>query len=311
MLRQQSRDHVYKRAVGVLLIASVLSTAFILGRFRQTTAVLGNAFHLNAMVERADGLEVSASVTMAGIKVGNVVEITLTTDNRVRLDMEIERRHAHKIRENSKGRLVRPVIGPAFVEISLSTTDGIPLRDGESISLTRAADFNDIVASLPPIIGRVGETLAQVEAVTKNLRKITDQAMVKGGAVESSVLNIQRASRDLAVSTGKMSAMLDAAGQLVNETTGAAQQTRDILSDVKLGSQRLPAIAEATARTLDNIEMASKDIRTVSPELLPLIKTGQETIREVDDVVESARNSVLLRGSFPVSDSMPPTITPR
>jgi phospholipid/cholesterol/gamma-HCH transport system substrate-binding protein len=303
MLKQRARDRIFKRTVGFLVVASAVALILFLRMYQQAAGPFKDTFRLIGTVARADGVEVDSPVTLAGLKIGRVSNLNITDDNQVRLDLEIRAGYHDKIRLDSKSTLNKPLIGSAFVDISMGSPTLERVADGARIPMTRTPDINDLVATLPPKLEKIDAVLANVASASESLRQVARDVAAKGGPFDSTLQNVQRTTQEAAEAAAKVNRTLAQTQKVVADTGDAVTRINGILADVQKGTARVDSVTQRVDNVLANTEKISQDFRTLAPQLAqdlsPVIESSRDTLNEADDVLRAAKNSFLLRGNLP------------
>lgn len=131
------RAGLFETAVGAVV---VIAAAFFLAYAWRATdrGLTRDAYTLQAVFGRVDGVTVGADVRMAGVKVGTVSGQRLDTETyEARLDLSISRRVP--VPEDSAAKIVTDgLLGGAHVSIEPGASD-VMLAGGEVITLTQGS----------------------------------------------------------------------------------------------------------------------------------------------------------------------------
>lgn len=315
MLKQRARDRVFKRAVGFLFVASAIALILFLRMYQQTAGPFKDTFRLSGTVPRADGIEIDSPVTLAGIKIGRVSNISLGANDQVVLNLEILASYHEKIRADSKAIVNKPIIGSAFVAISMGSLTQEKIANRARIEMTRAPDINDLVATLPPKLEQIDVVLANVTAASESLKQVAKSVTEAGGPLDNSLKNIEKTTREAATVTTRVGATLTSVQRIIEDTGASVSQVNAVLADIKQGTARVDAITLKVDNVLSNVQTISEDLKHVTPQLAqqlpPVIDAGRDTLNEADDVLRAAKNSIFLRGNVPPPPSGPLPVTTR
>src|SRR5437879_8305770 len=125
-------------------------------------------YTVNAAVAEVCGLTEGGTVRLAGVQIGRVSAVHLPSQpgGKVRVDLNITRKYADRIRQNSVARIdTQGLLGDKIVEITVGTPDA-PVVPPDGI----------IAARDPVDIGQVltqgTETVKNVAALTENVGKM-------------------------------------------------------------------------------------------------------------------------------------------
>ena len=303
MLKPRARDRLFKRAVGLFVLASALVLVFVLRMYQKAAGPFDDSVRIQAVTPRADGLEVDSPVTMHGVKIGRVVGIAVTPERTVQLELEVQGRFRDKVRGDSRATLTRPLIGSAFIDISMGTPSTPELAAGKAIDLTRLPDINDVVAGIPQKLEKVDTVLSNVTVATDELKNLARKVASAGGPVDNSLANAEKITREAAEAASKVNQALSKVQPAIDDAVKATKQVNEILADVKQGTARVDGLTQKTDAILSNAQALSSDLKTVAPPLVqqigPVLDAGRDALSEADDVLRAAKNSFLLRDSAP------------
>jgi ABC-type transporter Mla subunit MlaD len=310
MLKHRARDRLYKRAVGLLVVTSLVLVLLVMRAYQNTERFLGRSFPLHARVNQVNGLEVDAQVTMAGLKVGKVHAIDLLPDKTARITMDVELRYQNLVRADSVATLTKPLIGATALDISIGTPSLAPVPAGGDIALLVRPDLSEVVAALPARLERVDHALDNLVAITDMARSSVQRLSGPQGALETtlgearaSAHNVRLATETLKEALGDVRAVA-AAGQV------AAGQAQAVLTDVHAFTRQAAGMGETLQRTLGQAEALSGGLRALVPQLGSAVQAAQSASEEADQVLRAASNSFWLGGPQ-LSPAAPVLMSPR
>lgn len=132
----------------------------------------------SCFLSRGGGLKAGSSVMIQGLEAGHIRGLSLDENNSIRVEFEVFREYADRIREDSTARLVQPMIGSSKLEIALGTSETPAIAPGGEIAsedtggsgLDQLIDnANKLVKSLDDPHGDLKKALANIQGATKNL----------------------------------------------------------------------------------------------------------------------------------------------
>lgn len=299
MLKQRARDRLYKRAVGALVLASALTLVIVLRMYQHASGPFDQSFRLLAVSPRAHGLELDSPITMAGIKIGRVIGIGVTPENTVKLELEVQGKYRDKVREDSLATLSRPLIGSAFIDISMGSPNLPEIPSSAYIALTALPDINDVVASIAPKLQKIDAILDNVTTATSDVKLMIKKISLDVEPLGRSAKNVEKTTQQATEAVTKVNQAATQVIKLIDDAGQAATQVNAILADVKKGTARVDSLSQHSENILANGEAISQDLKKVAPQIVPVIDAGRDTLNEADDVLRAAKNSFLLRGNVP------------
>lgn len=180
-MNDERRELGLKFRVGVfvlLALAAFLGTIYALGaRARLFEA----RYVIHADFTEVAGLTEGATVRLAGVQIGRVTGVHLPGEpgGKVRVDLDITRRYADRIRQDSVARIeTQGLLGDKVVEITVGTTAAPALRAGEVLAARDPTDFGRILSEGAGAAKDVGALVAELRksAETLNRSKLIENA---------------------------------------------------------------------------------------------------------------------------------------
>lgn len=158
--------------VGVLVVVSfailVVAIFFISGK----GGVFARRFHLKTYLPAASGLKEGAPVWLAGVEVGKVDRVAISTDQdplrAVEIAMSVRSEYEKDIRSDSKARLGSVgLLGDKYIELSRGLR-GTPVGEGGTVEGTEQADIKRLVESS-------NDLLANLDVLSDKIKSITEK----------------------------------------------------------------------------------------------------------------------------------------
>lgn len=283
--------------LAVLLVGAVVYLMYARGVFEPTQTLV-------LIADDAEGVTVGMDLTFSGFPIGRVRRIALGEDGTARIVVDIARRDARWLRENSVFTLERGLLGGTRLRAYTGVLEGPLLPDGAQ----RRVLHGDALADLPRMVNAARELLDQLKAMTDaqaplnislhEMQRLLERANSADGLLGVLVGNKQDRAR--------ISAMLDDARRLLlrlqavtNRADGLLQRTDERL----LGPQGLTDEVQASVRqarelliglqaTLQNVDAVlmrahaiATDVKGATQDLDVLRSEVEETLRRVDSMI--------------------------
>lgn len=301
--------------VGLLVIGAGAILFFFLtfvkkGGMKEDESVL-----LFAYFRDASGLNQRSRVQIAGIGVGEIIEIKLE-GVKARVTMRI-RRDIHTREDATITKRSESLLGDYMLDLTPGTENFRELKDGEEIKRvldaagmeqmmgtlnTIAGDVQAVTGSLRTVLG--GETGAgNMEAIVKNLVALTEtmQKMIADSAskLDAIMANVETVSGDVRRITGRESESID---RIVKNIETVSADVKDVVSSIKKivgenegqvgeGVQGIKDTLAKLDRSLANIEKVTDDIKAGKGAVGALVaneRLGQKLSDTIEDVSDFA-----------------------
>ena len=230
-------------------------------------------------VSDASGLNNGTDVTLSGLRIGQITELTVENDFRVKIVLSLNESIADKITSAAVAEIVKPVfIGEAKIILKPGTVSGPPLADGDRIAIESGNDWikflND--GKWTELAERAQVTASKLEvSLSEALTYFEDQKMKNVTSsitlVQPALANFVTLSRDLLKITHELVPTRKKMPVIV-------ERGADVLNSV---DQVIQPIAEKRAlivKLLTNLEDLSADL-SQHPDY------GKKVIHTLDELV--------------------------
>jgi phospholipid/cholesterol/gamma-HCH transport system substrate-binding protein len=217
---------------------------------------LGQSYEIAVVLPESGGIFPNAEVTLRGVPVGRVRELTLTPDG-VRADLQLD--DDVRIPEDTLVRVAHlSAVGEQYVELIPPSDDGPYLDDGDALPVSAASTPLE-VTSLLVHLDRLATSIGK-----SKLRRVVHEL---GDA-------FSRSGQDLATVLVSARRLSDSFARLQPTTTALLRDGQQVLRtqrDLDPDLQRLS----------DGLDRLTSTIADSDPELAAILADGPETLREV------------------------------
>ncbi|MEW5735654.1 MAG: MlaD family protein [Thermodesulfobacteriota bacterium] len=310
-----------ERIVGVfllLVILLLLATVAVLGRgrgwFRSTVSYY-------TTFAQAYNLSEKAPVKMSKTQIGKVKKIDLSGED-VRVDLDIWRQYAPRIRQGSVATVESPtIIGDQYVSITPGPGTAPQIPEGGEIPSRARKTVQDILEEF-----QLEETGKNVVRAVQQITEIVDRLHDPQGPLFSalknanqSLVHIESLLAGIEKGEGTIGAVLKS-DTLVRDLDRSLANIQQILENVEKSTRKVPATVDDVQKSLalvnelvaslnqatstvqqilKNVEKASYDFPKVTQSAGRGINEMRDSMAGVDQVVQSIKNNPLIRGNLP------------
>lgn len=138
--------------VGFFLLLGILSLAYISINLGKLEIVGRNAYVVYAEFEKAGGIKPKAIVEIAGVEVGAVKSVHITSDYRAQVAIEIDKNI--KLQEDAIASIkTKGLIGEQYVQISPGGSDKMIQNGGRIRETESAIDIEELISKY--VFGKV------------------------------------------------------------------------------------------------------------------------------------------------------------
>lgn len=194
--------------VGIFVFIGILALLFLTGRLAQEAFTPKDTYKLYAVFDSVSGLIRGAKVEMAGVPIGKVGEISLTSEGKAKVELLIYNKY--KIQEDATA-VVRTfgVLGDKYIEIRPGRSQVYLPERGTLAKTESPIDLDQILANIGPTVEGLKEVLGTQEGkenlkiLVANIRDASDsfkkiaEKMEKGQGTLGKLITDDRLYKDL------------------------------------------------------------------------------------------------------------------
>ena len=160
--------------VGALILVALIILAIAILKLGQSGNLFGKRYHLVSFVGNVSGLRIGGPVTIAGQLAGSIDDIKFLppdadTTRNLKIVLQVNQSLQTQVRTDSRAKIkTQGLLGDKVLDISVGTPKNRPLREGDTLLIAPAVDYEAVVQQASSIMGQVAD-------VTRDLKRVTDQ----------------------------------------------------------------------------------------------------------------------------------------
>jgi phospholipid/cholesterol/gamma-HCH transport system substrate-binding protein len=305
-----------KRTVWVGLFVTIGFTFLIAG-----ILIIGNLHEtfkkkmkVTALFDNVGGLQTGNNVWFSGVKIGTVSGLQFYKESQVKVTIKFDVKAQEYIRKDSKIKIGSDgLIGNKILEIYGGNFSSEIVEDGDTLEVEKTFTQEDIVNTLQ-------ENNKNLLAITLDLKVITKGIANGKGTLGKFIFddnvyaNIQASTLSLKGASTEAGQMIHSLNNLSRGLNKRGTLANDLVTDtivfnaIKISAMRLNQITDTASVLIANLKTMSNDPATSIGVLLhdqetgallkELIKNLESSSKKLDEDLEAAQHSFLLRGYF-------------
>ncbi|HEY5994584.1 MAG TPA: MlaD family protein [Gallionellaceae bacterium] len=238
------------------------------------------------------------AVKLSGFKIGTVKSMTLNDMAQTRVELQIEERYMHFLKEDAEVTQGREgVIGDTVLAVSRGSENKPPLHAGDEIKYVQSGGLEQITQDLR------AHLFPAIADMSKLLHDVNDP----NGDIRQTLRNLRELTAGMNGTREKLDRMLEHSDALVvNDVRPMVQSLNK--SAAKL-EQDFPQLMDKARRTFESLEKSSATVRTMletsGPQVSGLVGESRELVNGARKTVDSLNNSWMLRSGIPPEQQGP------
>lgn len=281
-------------------------------------------------------LSPGSKVTLYNTRIGKVLKVSLTEDNRVMVGLKILTKYASRIREDSIATVGSPtIIGSEYIAIIPGTIQTPPIPPRGEIPSRERKGLTDYIDQF-----KMDEKLETLTDIVKNLKEITDRLKDPEGGLFGTLNNLKEATAGLKDPKGQLFASLDnirqttarlkdpkrgliraldnlasitetmkkgkgSAGRLLVKDDLYAKLEHEIdrvdsvLDNIELATARMPGLVDEIDKRVEEIKGPLRELDKALKGVPEIMHTVQRELEEVSTITQAVKENFLIRRYLP------------
>lgn len=281
-------------------------------------------------------LSPGSKVTLYNTRIGKVVKVSLTEDNRVMVGLKILAKYASRIRKDSIATVGSPtIIGSEYIAIIPGTIQTPPIPPGGEIPSRERKGITDYMSQF-----KIEEKLETLTDVVKNLKEITDRLKDPEGGLLGTLDNLKEVTAGLKDPKGHLFASLENIRQttarlkdpksgliraldnlasmtetmkkgrgsvgrllvkddLYSRIEDQIQKVDSVLDNIERTTARMPGLVEEIQKRVEEIKGPLRELDKALKGVPEIMHTVQRELEEVGTVTQAVKDNFLIRRYLP------------
>lgn len=297
-----ARYRYYQRAAGLLILATLAVLFALLWTANRPFGWFVQTYRLHGFLDNVKNLQKATPVTLAGLKIGEVRDLTITDYHRIRVELVIDQAHQSRIRGDSWAWVGTDVLGSARIDINMGTPGQPMLEDGAELPFQRAPDLDALLRQAQGQLTQVSAVLTHVEALAGELRK-PEGALL--GTLETFARLIQEFStrssdyleridvvlRDAAELSGQLTPLLRDLTMVSQEMSRSAADLAAVGARIRDGQGVLGGLTDSNSRLSRQVETSARKLQAVLTDLEKLARQLPGYGQRVERILQHAEQA--------------------
>jgi len=269
--------------LGLIVLASLFLLAAGILRLGGNEGFFARTYTLYLHLENTFGLKIGSTVRLAGIQVGNVEDISFSTDPanpEVIIRMDISRKYEDRIREDSTVSIRSlGLLGDKYVDIAVGSPKSRIMQDGESFKNMPAPEFSNVLSRASTGIESLNSVIDQLKVVVEDVNqgRGTVGLMLKDPKLyhdlDKAIKDIDRIAEKLQNPDGSFGKLINEP-ELYDNLLEVADKARQVADKLNTGSLAMlsedPQFYKNLRDISDNLSLVSESAK----ELVTNLETG-------------------------------------
>lgn len=266
----------------ILIVVVILAILFLFTVFRDR---LEKWDHLYVKYDTASGLAKNGAVTILGMKVGSIDNVSLNPSGHIDVDLKIKRMYMPSIHRDSKARLQQKNVAIGDWEIDITRgSPGSPLvNKGDTL-------LSEVQAPLAKTLDQVTKTVEVLQKILQDIHegKGTVGRLIKEDTLLTIAHSAARNANGLILRAYKTLARVDT---ILVKVAQIGEKGKDIADSVK-------TIASKVGTLVSDVNLLVNSVHTMSQDLPAVMNRVTTDIAEVELLLKALQSNVIIKSGI-------------
>lgn len=180
-MNEERREVGQKVRVGIFVLVALVAFLGMIYALGARARLFEPRYTVHADFTEVGGLTEGATVRLAGVQIGRVTDVRLPArpGGKVRVDLNIARQFADRVRRNSVARIeTQGLLGDKIVELTVGTAEAPAAQPGDVIEAQDPLEVGRVIGETADIVRSVGALATSLRrtAETLNRSKVIEDA---------------------------------------------------------------------------------------------------------------------------------------
>jgi phospholipid/cholesterol/gamma-HCH transport system substrate-binding protein len=260
--------------VGLVLIVTILIAITATGYLLYAKGYFEKVNHYTLVADSGEGIAPGMPVTYSGLPIGQVKDFQLAGNGEVLVEVSVPLTTAIWIRESSKFRLDKPLVGNAKIRVVTENLQSPLLEDG---ALRDLEPSEDVTKNLPVLAAKVQSILDNVNHLTR-----------EDGEINGALVDVKTLTGKMAGEGGVLAGVFGSK-EKADKVVAAVDRTNKLLANLEGVSLKVDTLLAKTDKqvfepggVMDNTNETIKKVQT-------LLEDVQGSLAKVDGVLADVK----------------------
>ncbi len=295
----------FERIAGLFVLTAAVSGLALTLAVAIKRGVFESKVELQTSLATADGIREGTTVSMQGLRVGQVTAIELVSAEEVFVKFKMNRDYFSKVRADSVVRVMRPfIIGEKILDVSVGSETSEKVSELAKLQSVPSTDVMDLLSgrSLGPYFELIGKMAENLKFVAESfLDPKRSRAMVKMFDDLSPLLrnasSLTKEANTLLVGVNKDQQLVKVVGNLVAITNEVNRVLPTVAKESPEMLGHLQKIAKNMAILTDEVQKTLPMMQKLAPEIPRASERALEALDQTVVTLKALQKSFLLRSS--------------
>jgi phospholipid/cholesterol/gamma-HCH transport system substrate-binding protein len=288
-----------EKKVGIfvaIVFVMLLAIFFLMGKER---GIFTQKYTLFFTVDSGSGFIEGMPVKLSGFKIGKVKNMSLISDARVKVVLEINREYQKWIRQGSVAKMLKEgVIGETIIDVTVGPASSLLIEDKGELPYEKVMGIEELIAKeVKPVLQAVKETISYINNPDSDIKKaIANVKKLSEGLLKTK----DRLDEVLKDAKGTVKEAISLFSNLGEKALPVVDKFNDVAEDAEKASKKIPEIMDKVDKAMDDVKQFSDVLSKKSGDIKGMLENAEGTLNDTKEIIKGAKDT------WPINTMVPP-----
>ena len=282
--------------VGVFVSIGLILLAVLMLNFSKGVSLFKKTYKIRLLSDNVGGIKEQAAVLMSGVKVGNVVSTTLSTNGSVLIGLEID--NEFRIDHNAKFLIdSQGFLGDQYVAIIVTNNSGTFLTNNQLVLSEPSVNLQETMRSTASLFQQSQSTMKILEEAISNINRtiLNDGTLTR---FSQSISNLQLISGNANQTLGAIDRLVENNGTVISSSLSNLHDfSADLKTLLATNQNEITAAVKNLASASVTVNELLNDVKATNGLAGALLRDEQLKL-QISLLVTNLNNATVNLGNF-------------
>lgn len=310
--RIEQKDPRFKnleKKVGIFVSIVVIAIFAVLFSMAKERGIFTKKYHLFFIVDSGSGFIEGMPVKLSGFKIGKLKSMSLTTEAKVKVVLEINKEYQKWIRQGSVARMMKEgVIGETVIDVTVAPASAALIEDGSELPYEKVMGIEDlIVKEVKPVLQEIKETIAyinnpegDIKRSIANVKKLSEGLLNTKNNLDEVLKEAKNTVKEATSLFSKLDNVGEKALTAVDKINTAMDKVNTVADDAEKASKKIPAVIDKADKVMDDVKEFSDVLSKKSRGVKNMLEDTESMLNDTNEIIKGAKDT------WPISSMVSP-----
>ena len=290
-----------EKKVGIfvsIVFIMLLAIFFFMGKER---GMFTKKYTLFFAVDSGSGFIEGMPVKLSGFKIGKVKAMSLTSEAKVKVFLEINKEYQKWIRQDSVAKMLKEgVIGEAVVDVTVGLSSEKMLEDGDEIIFQKVGGIEELAKEIKPVLQEIKETISYINNPEGDIKKSIANIKKLSEGLLKTRSGVDEVLRETKNTLKEANSTINKFGNVGEKALPVVDKLHIVVEGAEKTSKKIPEVMDKVDKVMNDVQQLSDVLSKKSGDIKNMLDNAEDTLNDTKEIIKGAKDS------WPINRMLPP-----